>query len=174
MVDGVLYEKVPVPDVVLAQHVMPFQVGRIALKEGTTIVAADSFMITIFGRGGHGSMPQLCIDPLVLRQMSYYGCKGLWQESRSGGGRSVDDRESAGGPDGECYCPKAVLKIDIRSQHAGTRGKALKAMRRIVTKVSSACSHLLPGPGADSAVGRNVRPVDMKNSQHSSRYESSR
>lgn len=30
------------------------------------MAADDSFKIMLFGRGGHGNMPQLCIDPVVL------------------------------------------------------------------------------------------------------------
>lgn len=175
MVDGGLYQKVPVPDVVLAQHVMPFQAGRIALKKGTMMAAADSFKITLFGRGGHGSMPQLCIDPVVLAANVVLRLQGIVA-------REVDPAEAAvltigslqAGQTENVIADKAVLKIDIRSQHAGTREKVLKAIRRIVTKVSSAYFHLLPGPGADSAVGRSARPVDVKSAQPSSRHESSR
>lgn len=66
MVDDGLYQQVPVPDIVLIQHVMPFKTGTVAVRKGTMIAAADSFKVTLFGRGGHGSMPQLCIDPVVL------------------------------------------------------------------------------------------------------------
>lgn len=31
--------------------------------------AADSLHITVYGRGGHGSMPQATVDPVVLAAM---------------------------------------------------------------------------------------------------------
>lgn len=30
------------------------------------LAAADSIRVTVYGRGGHGSMPYACIDPVVL------------------------------------------------------------------------------------------------------------
>ncbi|KAK6442594.1 hypothetical protein LTR95_001145 [Oleoguttula sp. CCFEE 5521] len=135
MVDDGLYEKVPVPDVVLAQHVMPFRAGNVAVKEGTMVAAADSFKITLFGRGGHGSMPHLCIDPVVLAANVVLRLQGIVA-------REVNPAEAAvltigslqAGHTENVIADKAVLKIDIRSQHANTREKILKAMRRIVEK----------------------------------------
>lgn len=43
MVDGGLYEKVPVPDVVVGAHVMPYRAGVIGTKHGLMASAADSF-----------------------------------------------------------------------------------------------------------------------------------
>ena len=60
MVDDGLYDPkrhgCPVPDVVLGQHVFPQRAGEVHTKSGRAMSAADSFRITIFGRGGHGSM----------------------------------------------------------------------------------------------------------------------
>jgi metal-dependent amidase/aminoacylase/carboxypeptidase family protein len=39
MGDGGLYDKVPVPHVVLRQHVMPFRTGKVMAKAGTMIAA---------------------------------------------------------------------------------------------------------------------------------------
>lgn len=48
-------------------HVMPnFPTGEVGLKEGVFCASTDNFDITITGKGGHGSMPHLCIDPVVI------------------------------------------------------------------------------------------------------------
>lgn len=48
-------------------HVMPnFPTGEVALKEGVFCASTDNFDITIAGKGGHGSMPHLCIDPVTI------------------------------------------------------------------------------------------------------------
>lgn len=136
MVDGGLYEKVPVPDVVFGQHVMPLKTGKVAVKNGTTVAAADSFKITLFGRGGHGSMPHLCIDPVVLAANVIVRLQGVVA-------REVDPQEPAvltvgsvqAGQTENVIADQAVLKVDIRSQDGATRERVLKAMRRIVEKV---------------------------------------
>jgi amidohydrolase len=48
-------------------HVFPTSpTGKITLKEGVYVASSDNFDITISGQGGHGSMPQFCIDPVVI------------------------------------------------------------------------------------------------------------
>lgn len=48
-------------------HVMPnFPTGEVVLKEGVFCASTDNFDITIEGKGGHGSMPHLCIDPVTI------------------------------------------------------------------------------------------------------------
>ena len=56
----------PAPDVVLGQHVMPFPAGTLGTRVGSFASAADSFRVTIYGRGGHASQPHVTIDPVVM------------------------------------------------------------------------------------------------------------
>jgi amidohydrolase len=65
MLDDGLYEKVPVPDVVLGQHVGPAPAGMVGAHPGAAFASADSIDITVRGRGGHGSRPETTIDPIV-------------------------------------------------------------------------------------------------------------
>lgn len=48
-------------------HVLPnYPTGQIALKEGVFSGSSDNFDILLKGRGGHGSMPHMCIDPVTI------------------------------------------------------------------------------------------------------------
>lgn len=48
-------------------HVMPDKPTQtLSLKEGVFSASSDNFDITITGKGGHGSMPHLCVDPIVI------------------------------------------------------------------------------------------------------------
>lgn len=69
MVDNGLTEKVPTPDVVLGQHVMPGRAGDVMTKPGPQFAACDSLRIRIPGRGAHGSMPHNSIDPTFTAAM---------------------------------------------------------------------------------------------------------
>jgi amidohydrolase len=40
--------------------------GHIAAPEGPCMAAADMFTLTIFGKGGHGAMPQQSVDPVAV------------------------------------------------------------------------------------------------------------
>lgn len=65
LADG-LWEKAPRPDVILGQHVFPFEAGSIGLTAGPAMAMADSFKVTLKGKQSHGSQPQDSIDPIVL------------------------------------------------------------------------------------------------------------
>ncbi len=39
-------------------------VGKVMIKAGALMAAPDDFSIKIIGRGGHGALPEKCIDPL--------------------------------------------------------------------------------------------------------------
>ncbi|KAJ5583465.1 Amidohydrolase [Penicillium sp. DV-2018c] len=66
MLEDGLYDIIPKPDLVLAQHVGRMRAGTLSLHAGPLLTAADSFDVRIFGRGGHGSAPHTTIDPIVI------------------------------------------------------------------------------------------------------------
>ncbi|KAL8655585.1 MAG: hypothetical protein Q9210_000795 [Variospora velana] len=68
MVDDGLYSRhgIPKPEIVLGQHVFClYKAGTVALTAGPVFAAADGVSIRVFGKGGHGSMPQDCVDPIL-------------------------------------------------------------------------------------------------------------
>ena len=63
--DG-LFDRFPC-DEIYALHNWPnAPLGRISLKPGVAMAAADSFDITIHGRGAHGAQPQFAVDPVMV------------------------------------------------------------------------------------------------------------
>ncbi|WP_114986111.1 amidohydrolase [Pragia fontium] len=54
-------------EMIFGLHVMPtYPTGQVVIKSGVFSASSDNFDIEIQGRGGHGSMPFLCIDPVVI------------------------------------------------------------------------------------------------------------
>ena len=54
-------------DSIFAVHNMPMlPLGQIGLIYGPAAAAYDNFEIEITGKGGHGAMPDACIDPIVI------------------------------------------------------------------------------------------------------------
>lgn len=66
MVADGLVERVPRPDVVLGQHVGPERAGSVHVRPGPTMSRSENLKVTVFGKGGHGSMPHYTIDPVVV------------------------------------------------------------------------------------------------------------
>ena len=63
--EGVLNN--PKVDVMIGQHVMPFiETGKTGFRPGLYMASADEIYITVKGKGGHGAMPHLCIDPVSI------------------------------------------------------------------------------------------------------------
>lgn len=66
MIDAGLFRDFPKPDYALATHVdATLATGMIGYRSGYSMANVDSCDITVRGRGGHGSYPQGCIDPIV-------------------------------------------------------------------------------------------------------------
>jgi len=63
--DGALEN--PTPEAIFGIHIWQgIDLGIVAARPGTAMVAADGFKITIYGLGGHGAQPDLCIDPIAV------------------------------------------------------------------------------------------------------------
>lgn len=63
--EGVLLK--PKPQSIFGQHVHPpLRAGMIGLCPGIYMASADEIYVTVKGRGGHGAMPQECIDPVMI------------------------------------------------------------------------------------------------------------
>ena len=133
MVDAGLYDKVPIPDVVLGGHVLPLRAGSVTLHPGTMMAAADSFRITLFGRGGHGSMPHRCIDPVVLAAHVVVRLQSIVAREVDPGEAAVVTVGSVVAGEAENVIPEtAVLKVNVRSRSEEGRRRVLGAIERVV------------------------------------------
>lgn len=63
--EGVLENPKPVS--ILGQHVHPpLEVGKVGFRAGMYMASADEIFVTIRGKGGHGALPEDCIDPVLI------------------------------------------------------------------------------------------------------------
>lgn len=63
--DGVLEN--PAPSALIGQHVMPaLPCGKIGVRKGRFMASMDQIKLHVNGRGGHGAMPHLNIDPVTI------------------------------------------------------------------------------------------------------------
>jgi amidohydrolase len=63
--DG-LFKRFPRPDICLGQHVLPLAAGMIGHNAGVIMSASINVDVRLFGKGGHGSAPQVAIDPVIM------------------------------------------------------------------------------------------------------------
>lgn len=134
MVDEGLAKLVGHVDVALGQHVLPLPAGQVATHPGPVLTTADSMRITVYGRGGHGSMPQASVDPVVLAAMIVIRLQTVVS-------REVAPTDAAvltigrieSGTKSNVIGGRAVLELNVRTYSDQTRTKVLNAIRRIVT-----------------------------------------
>ncbi|MBP7270882.1 MAG: amidohydrolase, partial [Bacteroidia bacterium] len=63
--EGVLEN--PKPASVIGQHVMPqIPAGKVGFRKGLYMASTDELYVTVHGKGGHGAMPHLNIDPVMI------------------------------------------------------------------------------------------------------------
>ncbi len=63
--DGILRN--PSPSHILGQHVMPLiPAGKLGFRSGMYMASADEIYLTVRGKGGHGALPELTVDPVVI------------------------------------------------------------------------------------------------------------
>ena len=133
MVDDGLYTKVPIPDYVFGQHVMRMRAGTIGSRVGTIMAAADSLKVTLYGRGGHGSMPHQTVDPVILAANVVLRLQNIVS-------REIDPSDLAvvtvgslqAGQTENIIAESAEIGVDFRSVKPETREKILSSIHRIV------------------------------------------
>ena len=68
----------PNVEAIIGQHVMPLiEVGKVGFRSGLYMASTDELYLTITGKGGHGAMPHLCIDPVSIMAQIITGLQQL-------------------------------------------------------------------------------------------------
>ncbi|QSQ27137.1 amidohydrolase [Pyxidicoccus parkwayensis] len=133
MLEDGLAKLFPTPDVAFAQHVLPAPAGTLGTHAGPVFSAADSMRITVYGRGGHGSMPQATVDPVVLAAMIVVRLQTVISRETPPNEPAVLTVGSIqAGTKSNVIPEHAVLQLNIRTYHEQTRKALLASVRRIV------------------------------------------
>ncbi|MGW4214709.1 amidohydrolase [Lentzea sp. NPDC004789] len=139
MVEDGLFERFGKPDVVLAQHVGPLPAGMIAHGSGPVMAASDSLRVTLFGRGGHGSAPEIAVDPVLMAAHVVVRLQGIVAREIAPSERAVVTvgRLLAGTKD-NVIPETAEVGVNIRTFNEHTRGIVRAAVERIVRAEAAA------------------------------------
>ncbi|WP_067433385.1 amidohydrolase [Nocardioides jensenii] len=133
MVAGGLLDLVEKPEVALAQHVLALPAGSVGTRMGPVLSAADSMRVTVFGRGGHGSMPHATVDPVVLAAMVVVRLQTVVSREVAPTAPAVLTVGSLhAGSKSNIIADRAVIELNVRSYDDGTRTHVLDAIKRIV------------------------------------------
>lgn len=113
--DGILTRGFPAPDLGMGSHSAPGPLGFVASAPGPRWAGTDQLDIIFTGIGGHGSTPNVAIDPIVMAAQAIMGYQTIIS-------RSIDPQASAvitvgaveAGRDNNVIPQTATLKLNLR------------------------------------------------------------
>ena len=130
--DGFL-DRFPRPEVCLGQHVGPAPAGLVGTRPGAVMSACDTLRVRVFGRGGHGSMPEATIDPVVIAARTVVTLQTIVS-------REISPSDAAvvtvgymhAGAKANIIPAEARIDLSVRSLTPDVRAHLLKSIERIV------------------------------------------
>jgi hippurate hydrolase len=133
MIEDGLFERFPVPEVVLGQHVAPFPAGLIGIRDGVAFAGSDSLRVTLYGTGGHGSRPETTVDPVVMAAATVLRLQTVVSRELGAMESAVVTVGSMLAGTKENIIPDtAELGLSVRTFDPGVRERTLEAIRRFV------------------------------------------
>ena len=136
--DGAL--DAPVPSAALGLHVWnELHVGTVYIAEGPFMASADMFTFTIHGKGGHGAIPHMSIDPVVVAAQAVTSLQTIVS-------RIIDPQQPAvltigtiqGGTAANIIPPSVTCTGTIRSFDGAVRTRMINEIQRILNGVCDA------------------------------------
>ncbi|MEU1174756.1 amidohydrolase [Streptomyces microflavus] len=139
MIDDGLYDKVPQPSIVLAQHVMPLPAGTITYRCGAFGAATDALRVQLFGKGGHGSMPEATIDPVVMAAATVMRLQTVRSREIAGNVAAVVTVGAMNAGTKDNVIPDtAELRLNLRTYNIEDRTHVLDGVHRIINAEAKA------------------------------------
>jgi amidohydrolase len=139
MVDDGLLARIPRPDVALAQHLLSGAAGTVLTRPGPFMATEDSINVTVYGKGGHGAIPQHTIDPVVIAAMAIVRLQTIVSREVAPGEIAVVTVGSVhAGTRSNLIPDHALLQLNLRSYSEQTHERMLGSVQRIVRAESQA------------------------------------
>ncbi|MFP2897486.1 amidohydrolase [Corallococcus sp. 4LFB] len=132
MLDAGLYARFGTPDAVLGQHTAPLPVGTFMHREGVAMMASAHVRVRLFGRGAHGAMPELSVDPVVLGASVVMRLQTIVSRALSPLEPAVVTvGQFQAGSRANVIPDEALLELTVRTEDAGVQARVLAAIERI-------------------------------------------
>lgn len=163
MIKDGLFTRFPV-DAVFGMHNMPgLELGKLYFTAGDVMAAVDNWEIELTGKGGHGSMPELSIDPVVAGASLVMALQTIVS-------RNVSPHNSAvvtigafqAGNAGNVIAQSAILRLSIRTRTESDRELVLGKVRELTRAQAE-------GYGCDYEIREGVPGAVLVNDEQETR-----
>jgi amidohydrolase len=138
MIDDGLFDRFPV-DAVYGMHNWPgHQVGKMATRSGAIMAAMDVFEVKIIGRGGHGALPHLAVDPILVAAQLVTQWQGIVSRNVNPIEAAVVSVTQFHAGDAWAVIPnEVVLRGTVRSFRPATRELLQQRMKQLTAGICS-------------------------------------
>ncbi len=140
MISDGLFTRFPKPDIAVALHVDNERpAGMAAITPGVYNTNSDSVRITIYGKGGHGAMPNTAVDPIVIAARTILSLQTIVsREIKPGEMAVVTVGYVRAGTKNNIIPDHAEMGLTIRTFKADVRKQILAAITRIADAEAAA------------------------------------
>ena len=138
LADG-LFERFPM-DVIFGLHGMPgLPKGKLHFTSGPIMAAVDNWEIRLTGKGGHGSMPEKGVDPIVAGSALVMALQSIVSRNVAPKDTSVITVGAfLAGDAGNVIPHTATLRLSMRHVLSGTRQMVLERVRNVTAAIAAA------------------------------------
>ena len=130
--DG-LFTRFPKPDYAIAVHDgVDLPAGQVGFTPGFAMTSADSVDVVFYGRGAHGSRPDLAIDPIVMASRAVLDWQTIVsREVKPGEHAVITVGDFHAGTKNNIIPDEAHLQLTVRTYKPEIRKQVLAAIERI-------------------------------------------
>jgi amidohydrolase len=132
LADG-LFTRFPKPEYAIAVHdteMLP--AGVVGYTPGFALTGSDSVNITVYGRGAHGSRPQMAIDPIVIGAKIVLGLQTIISREITPGDHAVITVGAfQAGTKNNIIPDEAKLQLTVRAYKPEVRNHLIASIRRV-------------------------------------------
>jgi amidohydrolase len=142
MIKDGLFTRFPKPDIAFAVHDgNNLPAGKLGFASGYSLTSADSVDIVIYGKGGHGAMPQTTVDPVVIAARTVLALQTIVSREINPQDPAVITVGSIHGGTKRNIIPETVkLELTVRAYKPEVRKHLLDAIARIARAEAEAAN----------------------------------
>ena len=162
----------PKVDAAMAMHVIAMMPLGVVMTGKEPMSSVDGFKITLTGHGGHGSMPETCIDPINAAVQVYLALQSLIARETGGTEEAVlTIGQLTAGTVANVIPERAVLQGTLRTFRKDVREKLVRRIREMAEGVAaayrcgceyevlSACPSVVTDDGVTAVVEESIRKI---------------
>lgn len=162
----------PKVDAAFAMHVIAMIPVGVVMTGKEPMASVDGFKITLTGRGGHGSMPETCVDPINAAVQVYLALQSVIAREIGGTEEVVlTIGQLSAGDTANVIPERAVLQGTLRTFSQKVRERLCKRIREVVAGISetyrckweyevlSACPSVITDDEVTHSVEKSIRLV---------------